>query len=277
MSRRFLLVLLATLLLPAARPAAAAPTVIKLATLVPSGSVWDNELRAMAAEVQKRTEGRVTFRIYPGGVAGDDPDVVRKMRLGQLQAGALSIDGLTDLDRGFSVFSVPRFCANFEELFHVTEALTPTLSARLDKEGFVLLAWGTAARSTSSPSSRCTLRRLQEAQAVRLRGRRAMVSGGRQQLPPAPRHPYMMTALQTGMIDALPSPPLVAVRCSGIARPPTCSTCPWARWSAAPSSPRRPGEDLAGRPGDRSGEPRAAWSGGRNRRFRSRIARPSRR
>src|SRR5688572_7583224 len=98
MSRRaFVIALLAAaLLLPTTPPAAAAPKQIKLGTIVPAGSVWDKELRNLAADVQKRTEGRVAMRIYPGGVAGDDPDIVRKMRLGQLQAATLTVDGLTE-------------------------------------------------------------------------------------------------------------------------------------------------------------------------------------
>src|SRR5690606_15020752 len=92
MIRRSLVV--AALLAALAGPLAAAPKTLKLATLVPEGSVWDKELRAMAAEVEKRTQGRVELRIYPGGVAGDEPDVVRKMRIGQLHAASLTLSGL---------------------------------------------------------------------------------------------------------------------------------------------------------------------------------------
>ena len=65
-----------------AAPAAAAPKTLKLATLVPDGSVWDKELRALAAEVQRQTQGRVELRIYPGGVAGDDPEAIKSMLVG---------------------------------------------------------------------------------------------------------------------------------------------------------------------------------------------------
>jgi TRAP-type C4-dicarboxylate transport system substrate-binding protein len=78
--RRFvLLALLAALVLalPAPPRAAAATKTLKFATIVPDGSVWDREIKAMAAEVQRGTEGRVVLRIYPGGVSGDDPDSPR--------------------------------------------------------------------------------------------------------------------------------------------------------------------------------------------------------
>ncbi len=214
MSRRVLLALLASfLLLPAARPATAAK-LIKLATIVPSGSVWDKELRAMSAEVQKRTAGRVSFRIYPGGVAGDDPDIVRKLRLGQLQAASLSVDGLSELDKGFSVFSVPRFFGSFDELFHVVHDLTPALAARLDKQGVVLLGWGYGGwvywfskQPTYTPADYKRLKLFAWA------GDNRMVQWWKQ----SGYHPVplastdIMTGLQTGMIEALPAPPLVAM------------------------------------------------------------------
>ncbi|HXV74234.1 MAG TPA: TRAP transporter substrate-binding protein DctP, partial [Sphingomonadales bacterium] len=59
---------------------------VKLGTLAPEGSVWYNVLRAMGEEWKRVSNGRVQLRIYPGGVAGDDADMVRKMRIGQLQA-----------------------------------------------------------------------------------------------------------------------------------------------------------------------------------------------
>src|SRR5262249_4727206 len=72
--------LLASALLLPARVSAQG-TVVKLATLVPEGSVWDKALRDMGAEWSSATQGRVSLRVYPGGVAGDEPDVVRKMRI----------------------------------------------------------------------------------------------------------------------------------------------------------------------------------------------------
>jgi TRAP-type C4-dicarboxylate transport system substrate-binding protein len=63
-------------------PAASARTVLKMATLVPDGSVWDTILKDMGAQWQESTDGEVALRLYAGGVAGDEPDVVRKMRIG---------------------------------------------------------------------------------------------------------------------------------------------------------------------------------------------------
>ena len=78
-----------TLLLLGMVSAANAQT-IKLATIAPEGSGWMNAMRAGAAEIGERTEGRVKFKFYGGGVQGNDNQVLRKMRIGQLHGGAFT-------------------------------------------------------------------------------------------------------------------------------------------------------------------------------------------
>ena len=63
--------------------------VLKFATLAPQGSTWANILVDWAAKVEKESQGRLKFKLYPGGVSGDEPDVLRKIRFGQLQGGRL--------------------------------------------------------------------------------------------------------------------------------------------------------------------------------------------
>ncbi|MCP4203343.1 MAG: hypothetical protein GY769_15580 [bacterium] len=118
--------------------------IIKLASLIPSGSFWDRALKSMGAQWREKTSGRVQLRIYPGGVAGDDPDVLRKMRIGQLQAGTVTVSGLSDIDPAFALFEIPMFFDSYDELFHVFEALSPELEARLEAKGYVLLHWAHA-------------------------------------------------------------------------------------------------------------------------------------
>jgi len=89
--------------------AAAQTTPVKLATLVPDGSLWHQALKEMGSAWQEKTQGRVVLKLYPGGVAGDDPDMVRKMRIGQLQAASLTVIGLAEIDAGFNVFAIPLF------------------------------------------------------------------------------------------------------------------------------------------------------------------------
>lgn len=134
---------LGLLMLLSADPAMAGNKMtIKTATLAPDGSTWFKILESMGRESEQKTGGRVRFRIYAGGVAGDDRDVVRKMRIGQLQAGAVATAGLASIDPAFNVFSIPLFFDSYDEFFFVRDKLTPMLEGRLEEKGFKLLHWG---------------------------------------------------------------------------------------------------------------------------------------
>jgi TRAP-type C4-dicarboxylate transport system substrate-binding protein len=133
---------------------AAKELVIKMATLAPQGTEWHQVLQEMGAAWQKASNGRVVFRLYPGGVAGDDADVVRKMRLGTLNAGLLTGTGLTDIDRSALTLQVPMTYANYSELDCVRDQMSPRIEKQLEAKGFVLLGWteaGWAYFFTESP------------------------------------------------------------------------------------------------------------------------------
>jgi hypothetical protein len=70
-----------------------------MSTLVPDGSSWHLVLKEAAEKWKQVSGGRVSVRLFPGGVAGDDPDVVRKMRLGTLNAGVLTSVGVAEIDK----------------------------------------------------------------------------------------------------------------------------------------------------------------------------------
>jgi TRAP-type transport system periplasmic protein len=192
---------------------ASAQTVVKLATLAPEGSIWHRILTEQATE-WKRASGGGEIRIYPGGVAGDDPDLVRKMRIGQFQAAALSAPGLVRIDEAFGVFHVPMLFASAEEAFYVLEAMTPLLRQRLDEKGFVLINWGYAgwARFYSKRPIRS---------AADLRARKMFLWGGDERAmrvwrenglqPLGLASTDIMMALQTGMIEVFATTPLATL------------------------------------------------------------------
>ncbi len=53
---------------------------LKFATLAPTGSTWMNLLEEWNTQVKTRSNGRIAFKFYPGGIQGDEPDVLKKMR-----------------------------------------------------------------------------------------------------------------------------------------------------------------------------------------------------
>jgi TRAP-type C4-dicarboxylate transport system substrate-binding protein len=213
--RRTLLTL--PLLALALLPLAAAPAraqVVKLATLVPEGSVWDKALRDMGAEWSTGTANRVSLRVYPGGVAGDEPDVVRKMRIGQLQAAAITTAGLASIDPSFNVFNVPMFFTSYPELYATLDKLEPVLRARLEAKGFILLSWGHGGWVyffTKQPVE--TVDGLRKTKMFIWAGDDQMYNvwkaKGFNPVPLAATD--IMTGLQTGMIDSYPTTPLLGL------------------------------------------------------------------
>ncbi len=114
---------------------------IKMGTLAPEGSVWHNVLREMGQEWQKISNGQVRLTIYPGGVAGDDADMVRKMRIGQLHAAALTGEGLSNILEDLSVFQMPMLLRSDEELEFVRGSLKAKFEAEMEAKGFKVLYW----------------------------------------------------------------------------------------------------------------------------------------
>jgi TRAP-type C4-dicarboxylate transport system substrate-binding protein len=122
----------------------AAPVVVKMATLAPEGSSWYRVLQEMGESWKKASDGTVILRIYPGGVVGDEDAMIRKMRVGQLQAAAITGIGLAYLDRGFYALHVPMMYASDEEFDYVRDRVAPLLEKRLEEKGLVVLTWGDA-------------------------------------------------------------------------------------------------------------------------------------
>ena len=215
--RRDVVAQLLTLLMLLAMIAGAAPgaaQVIKVASLVPDGSVWDLILEGQARAWEEATDGRLDVRLYPGGVAGDDPAIVRKLRIGQFQAAALTFQGLMEIDEGFQVFALPVFYESQDEFLHVVEVLEPVMRDRLEEKGFVLLNWGYAGWARFY--SKRPIRTPDDLRSQKLflwggdeRTMRIYRSHGLQ--PVGVAGTDVTLALQTGMIEAIGTPPLVAL------------------------------------------------------------------
>lgn len=124
--------------------AAHAQVTVKMATLAPEGSSWHLILKEATEKWKKISNGRVSVIIYPGGVAGDDPDVVRKMKLGTLHAGVLTAVGVAEIDKSVYALGVPMMYASYDEVYSVLEKMRPKLEAGIEKQGFVVLNWADA-------------------------------------------------------------------------------------------------------------------------------------
>jgi TRAP-type transport system periplasmic protein len=117
---------------------------IIMATLAPADSAWFKVMENMGAEWKRISGGNVTLSIRAGGVIGDEPDSVRHLRLGSIQAAALSGAGLGDIDQGVACLQIPMMFDTYEELDYVRDRIGPKLEKRIEDKGFQLLNWGDA-------------------------------------------------------------------------------------------------------------------------------------
>ena len=129
------------LLLAPVAEAAKAKTELKIASVAPEGSTWMKVMRQIDAEVREATGNEVGFKIYAGGVQGDEKVVLRKTRTGQLHGGGLTGLGLGLIAPELRVIEIPFLVKNNDEVDRVYEGVGATFESALQKNGFTLLGW----------------------------------------------------------------------------------------------------------------------------------------
>jgi TRAP-type C4-dicarboxylate transport system substrate-binding protein len=198
-------------------------TVIKMGTLAPDGSPWHQALQSMGERWRKISAGQVKLVIYPGGVLGDEPDMVNKMRIGQIQAAGLSGAGLSGIEPGVMALQIPMMFDSYEELDYVRERVAPRLEKMVEARGYVVLNWGDVGWVhffTTRPATR--LGDMRKMKLLTLAGDNDTLelwkANGFRAVPLAATD--ILTGLQTGLVDAVPNTPLFALldQSFGIAR-----------------------------------------------------------
>jgi TRAP-type transport system periplasmic protein len=123
--------------LVAAPPVPARALALKIATFAPDGTLWMGALRKGGDEIAQRTGGRVIIKYYPGGSMGSDRDVLRKIRAGQLQGGALTGGALAEIAPDVKLYSLPMLFRSYDELDYVRARMDKAIVQRLEQHGFV--------------------------------------------------------------------------------------------------------------------------------------------
>src|SRR5881396_3748154 len=140
--RTLTLTLVVPLLLPLNPAVAAAPIKVRLATLAPKGSSYTKHLQVMGEAWRKAPGGGALLTIYPDGTMGSEADMVRRMRLGQLQAAMVTTSGLSEIEPGVAgLQSMPKGFRTLEEVDFIEEKMEPMLEKHLRAKGFVVLFW----------------------------------------------------------------------------------------------------------------------------------------
>ncbi len=186
-------------------------TRIQLGSILPANSVWDRSLKEMAVEWRDETDGRVQLRVQSGAFR-DEAALARRLKRGRPQAAVFGLPG--DIHEAFSVLNIPFFFESDEEVFHVVEQLTPTFERVLADEGLVLLNWGHAGWAHFFSEDRVeTLDDLRGTKLFTAAGDDKMLQWYKENgFDPEPLAVTdVLLGLNTGLINAHPSPPYVAL------------------------------------------------------------------
>jgi len=143
-SRRVVRFVVCAALAGAALPAFSQKIRVLLGTPAPEGSVWHDVLLQMSQDWRKISGGQVEVIIRHSGVLGEEVDMLRKVRTGEIQAVALSGAGLSHADPGVSCLQIPLLLESYEEFDYVRDRIAPKLEERFRARGFVVLNWSDA-------------------------------------------------------------------------------------------------------------------------------------
>jgi len=117
---------------------------IKIGTIAPLRSPWVKILKKLGVEWAKITDGSVKIRIYPGGIAGGEEDMVRKIRLGNLGGAVFTNIGINNISFDSNVLNIPFLFNSDEELDYILEKVKPILKKEIEEKGFNVIAYSKA-------------------------------------------------------------------------------------------------------------------------------------
>ncbi len=209
-----LFILVASLFFIQSAKGAEQDVVIKMGTLAPEGSSWMKTFHEINAEVMKKTENTVRFKIYPGGVLGDERDMLRKMQINQIQGAALSSAGLSVGFQEIDVLQIPFFFRDYKEVDYVLTKVDPFFRKGFEENGYILLGWSEAGfiylMSKTPISSVSDLKKAkvwiwQESPMAKVIFDEAGVAA----IPLSV--PDVLVGLQTGLVDVVYVPPSLAI------------------------------------------------------------------
>jgi TRAP-type C4-dicarboxylate transport system substrate-binding protein len=207
-------ILLTSLLFLPSAHGAEKDVIIKMATLAPEGSSWIKTINLLNSEVMKKTQNKVQFKIYPGGVLGDEMDMLRKMKIGQIQGAALTSGGLSALFKEIDVFQIPFLFQKYEEVDITLARMDSFFRKGFEDNGYILLGWSEAGfiylMSTIPISSVVDLKKAkvwiwEESPMSKAIFDEAGVSAIPLSIPD------VLVALQTGLVNVVYAPPTGAI------------------------------------------------------------------
>lgn len=224
--------LLGTLVLCAGSLVHAADThVLKFATLAPQGSTWMKAFNAWGRELATKSQGRLTVKFYPGGISGDEPDMLRKIRFGQLQGAALSGHGIGEIFPPARILETPFLFRDHDEIDAVRAKIQPVIDTGFRNNQYELIAWmevGNIHFFSSKPLASLdefSRRRIWQWQGDRFIDAFFNANGWSSVALPITE---VYTGLSTGLVDTVVSTPLASIALQWAGKTPYMSTQPLA-------------------------------------------------
>ena len=217
-------------LVAALATAAEAQVTVKLGTLAPAGSSWHDILKELAGRWDQLSGGQVKLKLFAGGTQGSEGDMVRKMRINQLQAASITNIGMHDVLPDPQVLSAPGLFADEAEMECAFKAVRPKIEAAFDQKGFVVLQWsrvGTITLFCSKPMK--VPADLATAKVFAWEGDPKSVEAFRASgfNPVVLASTDIVQSLQTGLIDCVTSVPLYVLTAGMHAKAKYMVDLPW--------------------------------------------------
>ena len=187
---------------------------IKFATVAPEGSTWMKHMRTLDKDLREKSDGRLGFQFYAGGIAGDEVDVLKKIRIGQVHCAAFSGVGFGQILPMVRVLDLPFLFRNDGEVDLVHRELYPFFADEFRRKGFELLAW--AEVGNVHLFSKKPIKSVNDLSGLKVWtwsgdpiAKETFSNMGVNPIPLAITD--VTTALNTGMIDTVYAPPLGAL------------------------------------------------------------------
>jgi len=186
----------------------------KIATLAPSGSSWMTHMKTAAKEITLRTDNRVKFKFYPGGIMGDDGAVLKKMRIGQLHGGAMTSGSIARFFPDIQIYSLPLAFKSFDEVDYVRQHMDQMIIDGLEKNG--IITFGISEGGLAYTMSNTPIRNISDLQARKIwtpsNNKPALLTLQAFGVSPIPLSlGDVLAGLQSNLIDTIATSPIGAI------------------------------------------------------------------
>src|SRR5574343_2104444 len=232
-----------------ASSAFAADKQLRIGTLATKNSLYHRQLMEVGETWRAVQGGNAKYLVYPDGSQGGETDMVRRMRIGQLQAGLLSVVGLREIEPSIAALqNMPLLFRSWDEVDYVREKMRPVMEKKFLDKGFVVLAWGDAGWVrffSKEPASRPDDYKKMKffAWAGESDQQEIMKSLGYTPVPLETSD--ILPSIQTGMINAVPATPYFALASQVYNTAPHMLDINWAPIVGALIITRKAWEDLS--------------------------------